>query len=140
MLAFKRLNSPIWLIDGPYQVLQLQVRVDLGVMGMNGYSTFSRTKFLPSASYPGHSLKRGITLLQRYGQCILQPQPTRFISLTGLALKAARQLKGFKETWNMNSVKSKQKEKDSSQNIRHKKKLLDFSNKVLKKEKRKKKP
>ena len=48
---------------GPYQVLPLRARVDLGAMAMKGYSAFPKAPALlepsPSdclVSYPGHSL------------------------------------------------------------------------------------
>ena len=51
-------NSCIW----PYQMLPLQVRIDLGAMVMKGYfpQSFSITGASPSdclVSYPGHSLR-----------------------------------------------------------------------------------
>ena len=64
----------------PDQVLALWVRVDLGTMVVKGYSTFSKSPRLEPhhsnclMSYLGHSLGRGLTPLQRYSWCILQPQ------------------------------------------------------------------
>ena len=40
-------NSPIQPIDGPYQVLSLQARVDLGAMAMKGYSTIPKALLEP---------------------------------------------------------------------------------------------
>ena len=37
------MNSSIWPIDGTPTVLPLQVKVDLGVMEIKGYSTFPKT-------------------------------------------------------------------------------------------------
>ena len=57
-------------------MLPLQVRVDLEVMTMKGYSAFPKT---PASyylvSYAGHSLGGGFTLLKRWSRCILQTQP-----------------------------------------------------------------
>ena len=68
---------------GPYQVLPLRARVDLGATAMKGYSAFPKAPALlgpsPSdclVSYPGHSLGGGLIPLQRSSRCILQPQPT----------------------------------------------------------------
>ena len=68
---------------GPYQVLPLRARVDLGAMAMKGVLRIPQSSSTPGTlpsdclvSYPGHSLGGGLTPLQRCSQCILQPQLT----------------------------------------------------------------
>ena len=68
---------------GPYQVLPLRARVDLGPIAMKGCSVFPKAPALREKSpsdflqpYPGHSLGGGLKPLQRCSQCILQPEPT----------------------------------------------------------------
>ena len=62
---------------GPYQVLPLQVRVDLVEMEMKGYSLFQKSSSDSLILYPGYSLGVGRpTPQQRCSQCILQLQPT----------------------------------------------------------------
>ena len=56
-------------------MLQLWIRVDWGAMAMKGYSTFSKAPDC-LVSYPGHFLGEGLTSLQTYNRCTLQPQPT----------------------------------------------------------------
>ena len=67
---------------GPYQVLPLRARVDLGVMAMKGYSAFPKA---PVLLEPHHQIVlchiqdtrwRDLTPLQRCSQCMLQLQPT----------------------------------------------------------------
>ena len=67
---------------GPYQVLHLRARVDLGAMAMKGYSAFPK---VPALLKPHHRIVSyhlqdihwgSITPLQRYNRCILQPQLT----------------------------------------------------------------
>ena len=66
---------------GPYQVLPLQARMDLGVMAMKEYSTSQ----VPALLKPHHQIVchiqdtrwgGGLIPLQRSSRCILQPQPT----------------------------------------------------------------
>ena len=62
---------------GSYQVLPLQVRVDLVEMEMKGYSIFPKSSSDNLMLYPGYSL--GVdrpTPQQICSQCILQLQPT----------------------------------------------------------------
>ena len=58
---------------GPFQVLLLQAKMDLGTMAMKGYAAFSKAPALLSV-VSGHSLGEGPPHLQRNGRCILQPQ------------------------------------------------------------------
>ena len=67
---------------GPYQVLPLRTREELGAMAVKGYSTFPKA---PALLKPHHqivschkqdSLWESLTLLLRCSWCILQPQPT----------------------------------------------------------------
>ena len=58
---------------GPYQVLLLWVRVDLGAMAMKGYSTFPKA---PTWLEPHHHIqdihwRKGLNYLQRCSWCIL---------------------------------------------------------------------
>ena len=64
-------------------MLPLRARVYLGAMAINGYSAFPKT---PALLEPHHQIVQchiqdtryggGLTPLQRYSQCILQPQLT----------------------------------------------------------------
>ena len=68
---------------GPYQVLPLQARVDLGVMAMKGYSTFPQSSSITGTSPSDCFVSYSRTLvmgwwwvllpLQRCSRCILQP-------------------------------------------------------------------
>ena len=69
---------------GPYQVLLLWARVDLGTMAMLGVLHIPRSSNITGASpsdflmlYPGQLLAGCLNPLQRYSQCILQPGLTR---------------------------------------------------------------
>ena len=65
---------------GPYQVLLIRARVDLGPMAMKGCCAFPKLTVDSSSeylvSYTGHWLGVGITLLKSCSRCILQPQST----------------------------------------------------------------
>ena len=65
---------------GPYQVLPIQARVNLGAMAMKGCTAFPKLTVDSSSeylvSYTGHSLGVGIIPLKSCSLCILQPQPT----------------------------------------------------------------
>ena len=67
---------------GPYQVILLWARVELGAMAMMGYSAFHNT---PTFLEPHHQIFSchiqdtrwsSLTSLQRCSRCILLPQPT----------------------------------------------------------------
>ena len=67
---------------GPYQVLPLRSRVDLGAMAMKGYSAFPKS---PSLLEPLHqivlchildTLWKNLSPMQRSSQCILLLQPS----------------------------------------------------------------
>ena len=67
---------------GPKQVLQLQVRVDLGVMAMKGYSTFPRSPKLE----PHHQMQFSVIsriLNKEYSQYIPSPA-NRAIGILGV--------------------------------------------------------
>ena len=68
---------------GSCQVLPRRARMDPRVVAMKGCSTFPKAPAslephhqIVLSHIPGHSLCGGITPLQRYSRCILEPQPT----------------------------------------------------------------
>ena len=91
---------------GPYQVLPFQVRVDLGVMAMKGYSAFSKLRELMK---PWHQIVSchildthwwgRLTPQQRCSRCILQLQRTdRFMPFSKLFVQSEMQT-AISRTW-----------------------------------------
>ena len=67
---------------GPYQVLPLRARVDLGAMAIEGYSAFPKAGTSPSdclVSYPGHPLGGSYPFAEK--QSVYSTAPAGYLSL-----------------------------------------------------------